>query len=416
MTRKVNVFVEIVAVLVLLLFAESCNKETVEPDQVDDEINCQCTASDDATVLQVGVDKPFKTIKAAAEAAGNNTVVEIDAGTYKGDVTVWTQDNLVIRSAGGEVILDADGKHVDGKGIWEMKGGKVCVEGITFINAKAPDQNGAGIRLSNGQLTVTGCRFLHNEMGILTNNEQSISLTVRNSEFGYGGYGDGYSHNMYVGHISMADISGCWFHHAANGHLIKSRAALSHIYCNLIADGNDADARASYEIDIPSGGQAVIAGNIIQKSPTPENPHVINFARESNTYYPVNRIFIAHNTVINNHNGSNDRLLGAPQSGVEIYILNNAIQENTKFDTSIPVTAEKGNIFYKSGELSADYYPVATVVENWKSRFEKNINSYLPQDLKAKSLSLTPSHQYIDPMNTQKLTGTPAIPGAIQTH
>ncbi|MDR2774753.1 MAG: hypothetical protein LBC19_08440 [Tannerella sp.] len=414
MRRKIKVFAGTLATFVLLLSTGSCNNETVGPEQAANDADCRCAASDDATVLKVGVDKPFKTIKAAAEAAGNNTVVEIDAGTYKGDVALWTQDSLVIRAVGGEVTLDADGKYVDGKGIWEIKGGKVCVEGITFINAKVPDQNGAGIRLASGQLTVTGCRFLHNEMGILTNNEQSISLTVRNSEFGYGGYGDGYSHNIYVGHIGSADISGCRFHHAANGHLIKSRAALSHIYCNLIADGNDADARASYEIDIPSGGQAVIVGNIIQKSPTPENPHVINFARESNTYYPVNRIFIAHNTIINSHNGSDDRLLGAPQSGVEIYILNNAIQENTKFDPYMPVTVEKGNIFYKPGELTADYYPAATVLENWKSRLEKNIDGYLPQDLKAKSLSLTPSHQYVGPMNTQELTGMPSIPGAVQ--
>ncbi|MDR2763578.1 MAG: hypothetical protein LBB90_00925 [Tannerella sp.] len=416
MNRKVNAFAGTLAAFVLLLSTGSCNKETVGTDRVANDTNCSCTASDDATVLQVGADKPFKTIKAAAEAAGNNTVVEIDAGTYRGDVALWTQDHLVIRAVGGEVILDADGKYVDGKGIWEMRGGKVCVEGITFINAKVPDQNGAGIRLASGQLTVIGCRFLHNEMGILTANEQSISLTVRNSEFGYGGYGDGYSHNLYVGHIGWTDISGCWFHHAANGHLIKSRAALSHIYCNLIADGNDADARASYEIDIPSGGQAVIVGNIIQKSPTPENIYVISFAKESSTHYPVNRIFIAHNTIINSHNGSNDRVLGAPQSGVEIYMLNNAIQENTKFDANIPMTAEKGNIFYKSGELTANGYPAATtVVETWKSRLEKNIDGYLPQDLKAKSLSLTPSHQYVDPMHTQELTGRPSIPGAVQT-
>jgi hypothetical protein len=385
-----------------------------EPEPVGRDADSSSSESDDATILQVGANKPFKTIKEAAEAAGDNTVVEIDAGVYKGDVAMWTQDNLVIRAVGGEVTLDANGEYVDGMGIWKIEGGNVRVEGITFINAKVPDRNGAGIRLVSGQLTVTGCRFLHNEMGILTANKQSISLTVRNSEFGYGGYGDGYSHNIYVGLIGRADISGCWFHHAADGHLIKSRAALSHIYCNLIADGNDAGARASYEIDIPSGGQAVIVGNIIQKSPTPENPHVISFAKESSAQYPVNQIFIAHNTIINSHNGSNDRVLGAPQSGVEIYILNNAIQENTKYDPSLPMTVEKGNIFYKPGELTTHYYPASTVVGNWKSRLEKNIDDYLPQDLKAKSLSLTPSHQYLVPMNTQELAGTPSIPGAVQ--
>ena len=398
----------------MLLFAVSCSENEVGSDRVDNEANCSCEANDGATVLQVGADKPFKTVKAAAEAAKNNTVVEIDAGTYKGDVALWRQDNLVIRAVGGAVTLDADGKYVDGKGIWEIRGGKVCVEGITFINAKVPDQNGAGIRLTSGDLTVINCRFLHNEMGILTANEQDIRLTVRNSEFGYGGYGNGFSHNIYVGHIGRVDISGCWFHHAARGHLIKSRAAISHIYCNLIADGNDADARASYSIDIPSGGQAVIVGNIIQKSPNSEQMYIMNFATESNTHYPVNRMFIAHNTVINNRNSSNNRVLNAPPSNVEIYILNNAIQENTSYNTAISMKAEKGNVFYKPNELTANRYPVATVIENWKSRLEKNIDSYLPQDLKAKSLSLVPSHQYDGSMNVKELTGTPSIPGAVQ--
>jgi hypothetical protein len=249
-------------------------------------------------------------------------------------------------------------------------------------------------------------------MGILTANTQDISLTIKNSEFGYGGKsGDGFSHNLYAGHIGNLDISGCWFHHADKGHLIKSRAAVSHIYCNLIADGNDAAAHASYEIDIPSGGQAVIVGNIIQKSATPDNPYVINFAKESATQYPVNRIFISHNTIINNHNAS-DKVLNAP-SGVEIYIFNNAISNNTIFDPYVTMKAEKGNVFYKPGELTAKYYPVATVAGAWKARLEGNIDAYLPQELKAKSLSLVPSHQYDDPMNIKKLTGTPSIPGAM---
>ena len=413
---KINVFTRTLTTLLLLICAGACNKEIVrtDKDKVGNDLDCFCTASDNATVLQVGANKPFKTVKAAAEAAGDNTVVEIDAGTYKGDVALWTQNNLVIRAVGGEVTLDADGKYVDGKGIWDIRGGKVCVEGITFINAKVPDRNGAGIRLTSGNLTVIGCRFLHNEMGILTANEQPISLTVRNSEFGYSGYGDGFSHNIYVGRIGMADISGCRFHHAAKGHLIKCRAAVSHIYCNLIADGNDAAAYASYEIDLPDGGQAVIVGNLIQKSPTPDNPNVISFAKESNTIYPVNRIFIAHNTIFNDYTGSNARLLSAPQSGVEIYMLNNAIQESAKFETSIPMTAEKGNVFFKPNELTAAHYPVSTVLETWKSRLEKNIDSYLPQDLRAKSLSLVPSHQYDGSMNIKELTGAPSIPGAVQ--
>ncbi|MDR2810960.1 MAG: hypothetical protein LBB84_10480 [Tannerellaceae bacterium] len=414
MNRKVKVFARTLVAFVWLFLAESCVKETVVEELEDNEGVIVPTVSEEAAMIQVGTNKPFKTIKEAAEAAGNNTIIAIDAGTYKGDVAEWTQDSLVIRAVGGEVILDADGKYVDGMGIWKINGGTVYVEGITFRNAKVPDGNGAGIRLVNGQLTVVGCRFLHNQMGILTSNFSSVSLTVRNSEFGYGGNGDGLSHNIYVGQNSRVDISGCWFHHGNIGHLIKSRAAISFIYCNLIADGNDANSLASYEIDIPSGGQAVIVGNIIQQSATTDNPHFISFAKEERNRYEQNRIFIAHNTFLNSHNGSDDYVLGAPTSGVEIYMLNNVIQDNAKFNASIPMDVEKGTVFYKPNELTADYLPASMVVENWKSKLEKDIDTYLPPELKDSALWLTPTHQYLAPMSTKKLTATPSLPGAVQ--
>jgi hypothetical protein len=411
MNINVNVFVKTLAAS-LLLAATSCSEDVPLSLNRENVVNCPCEAN--APVIKVGPNKPYKTISEAAQAAADGTIVEIDAGTYKGDVALWTQNNLVIRAAGGEVILDANGKSYGGKGIWEVNGGKMCVEGITFTNAKVPDQNGAGIRLTEGNLTVIKCRFLHNEMGVLTANTNTISFTAINSEFGYGGYGNGFSHNIYAGRIGSLYLTGCWFHHAAVGHLIKSRAAVSHIYCNLIADGADASSRASYEIDIPDGGQAVIVGNIIQKSATPDNPHVISFAKESSSIHPLNRIFIAHNTVINNHNGGNDYLLGAPSSGVEIYILNNAIQENAKLNASIPLAAEKGNVFYKPEEIAANHYPVAAALATWKSSLEKNIDAYLPQELRSRSISLVPSHQYSDPMSTKQLATAPSIIGAVQ--
>jgi hypothetical protein len=424
---KTNKLITFSAILFSLLFTFSC-VENVTTDQEDDtpavhtdddpaatDDDCACFAAAKATVLKVGANRQYKTLKEAASIAKNNTIIEIDAGTYKGDaaLALWTQDSLVIRASGGEVTLDADGKYIDGKGIWEIKGGTICVEGIAFINARVPDQNGAGIRLTDGRLTVVNCRFLYNEMGLLTGNFASTTLTVKNCEFGYSGYGDGISHNIYVGRIGSFYVSGSYFHHANIGHLIKSRAALSQIYYNMIADGNDAASKASYEIDIPDGGQAIIVGNLIQKSSTPENPHVINFARENSNYYPVNRIFICHNTIINNHNAT-DRVLGAPESATEKFILNNAISENTSFNPNIRLNADKGNVFFKPDEL-VNYYPSSvTVLDDWKSRMEKDLDRYLPQELKLKSISLVPRYQILPSRKVVPLDDTPSIPGAVQ--
>jgi hypothetical protein len=414
---KLNVLTRVFAVAFSLITIVACSKKNQEPETNEEELKCFCELDENATVLQVGANKTYKTVTEAAEAAGDNSIIEIDAGTYKGEVTlaIWRQNNLVIRAVGGEVTLDADGKYVDGKGIWDVRGGKVCVEGITFMNAKVPDQNGAGIRLTSGNLTVINCRFLHNEMGILTANDQPITMTVRNSEFGYSGYGNGFSHNIYIGHIGRVDISGCWFHHAKRGHLIKSRAAISHIYNNLVSDGTDDDARASYSIDIPSGGQAVIVGNIIQKSPNSEQMYVINFATESNNYYTNNQIFIAHNTIINDRNSSNNRLLNTPASNVEMYILNNAIQDNTHYNDYMSLNADKGNVVYQANELTSSYYPLVSLTESWEVNLEKDIDNYLPANLKDQGISLIPSYQYENLMKIKPLTSEPSMPGAMQT-
>ncbi|MDR1938454.1 MAG: hypothetical protein LBQ73_08160 [Tannerellaceae bacterium] len=411
---KITVSTKMLTAVFGWVFALSCIYETAVPDKGDDMDNgdaCLCSANDHAVVLQVGADKPFKTVKEAAAAAGNNTVIEIDAGTYRGDVVSWTQDSLVIRSSGGEVILDADGKNIKGVGIWEMNGGTVCVEGITFVNAKVADRNGAGIRLTKGNLTVVNCHFLRNETGILTANTNTITLTVKDCEFGYNGYGDGYSHNLYAGYIGSLYVSGSHFHHANVGHLLKSRAALNQIYYNLIADGNGAGSKASYEIDIPSGGQAVIVGNIIQKSSTPENPYVISFAKESSDHYPNNQIYLCYNTILGSRTAG-DRVLNAPLSVTGKYVLNNAILESITFDAGISLTAEKGNVFFKTEEILS-YYPVAAALESWKSQHEKGIDSHLPQSLKLESISLVPRYQYKPPLGITPLDGEPLIPGAV---
>jgi hypothetical protein len=371
----------------------------------------------EAVTLKVGKDKPFKTIREAAGAAGDNTVIEIDAGTYKGDVIDWRQNNVHIRAVGGDVVVDADGKSTGGGvGTWQMVGGRICVEGITFVNAKVQDKNGAGIRLTQGDLTVINCRFMYNECGILTANSGTIRLTVRNCEFGYNGIvnNDGYVHSLYAGLISRLIVTGCYFHHVRTGHLLKSRAALNVISYNMIADGKEADSRASYEIDIPSGGQAILVGNIIQKSSTPSNPHLVSFAMEHTDRYPKNEIYMSHNTFINYHNAAGDRVLNAPAS-VTKKAYNNLISENTRFDPARPLTDEDGNVSFKENELTGNYAPSTAVRENWAKLLAPDIDRNLPADLKSMGLSLVPACEYRHPMRVAALTGTVAVSGAIQT-
>ena len=400
-------------VFILLLITFACDKEGVEPDFDDDD---HIFIPDATTpVLKVGNNKEFTSIAAAAAAATDSCIVEIDAGTYSGDVTLWKQNCVIIRSAGGEVILDAAGKYWDGKGIWEINGGIFIVEGITFKNCKVPDRNGAGIRLSKGFLTVKNCKFMYNEMGILTTNDGISTLNVQNCEFAYNFSSShlGYTHNIYVGEMAKFSVSGSWFHHASHGHLIKTRAALSIIRYNLISDGNDEQSQASYEIDFASGGIGVVVGNIIQQSKNTQNAVFISYCREGRVPWTENELYVSHNTIINNRT-TTDPVIEAPES-LRKYVgaFNNVMSKNTRFNMNI-MDIEAGNIQFEEGDLTTDYAPTKQSADTWLNKIDRNADSHLSKKLKDMGISLIPTAEYVHPMKIQSLEKAPTIPGAYQ--
>ncbi|MDR1200896.1 MAG: hypothetical protein LBL58_04580 [Tannerellaceae bacterium] len=366
-------------------------------------------------VLQVGPTREFTTIRQAAGAAGDSTLIEVDAGTYKGDAvtTVWEQDELYIRAVGGEVILDANGKAQAGKGIWEIAGGNIKVEGFTFINARVSDKNGAGIRFNKGRLTVDNCKFLHSECGILTANSGG-TLIVHHTEFGYLGYGDGRSHNLYVGQIDTFLMTGSYSHHANNGHLVKCRARFGLLAYNRITNENDDSYNASYEVDLPDGGTHILVGNIIQQSEKSPNTSIIAF-NEENGHWNENALYLSHNTILNSKATSSPLFVPAsrlPASGV--VMVNNLFSENIQNLAANFLSVDKGNLTYKKSDLNADYLPSARLSESTKDKLEPDIDNYLPNKLTSAGFSLIPASEYHHPCRSIPLTAPPAIAGASQ--
>ena len=366
------------------------------------------------SVIKVGKDKEYKTIAAAAAVAKDSVLIEIDAGLYAGDVAYWAQNELYIRAVGGEVVLDANGKSFGGKGIWEINGGRIKVEGLTFQNAKVPDQNGAGIRLTRGNLIIDKCRFLHNEMGILTGNAGG-TLTIHNSEFGYGGYGNGYSHNLYVGTIDKVVVTGSYFHHARQGHLLKSRAKLSIVQYCRITDGNDERSEASYELDFPSGGINIVVGNIIQQSVRSPNTAIIDFAGESNNTWTDNVLYLSHNTIVNSKTTNNPLILPTSKTPASsIVMVNNLIANNITLPSSQLLRVETGNERFNKDEINANYVPTTMLYNKLLNKIATDINKYLTSDLLAQDISLIPTKEYTHPCSDKNLPSPPKIPGAIQ--
>jgi len=55
--------------------------------------------------------------------------------------------------------------------------------------------------------SITRCTLTDNENGILTSGDKDAELLIENSEFGNNGFGDGLSHNLYVG-VCLTDETG----------------------------------------------------------------------------------------------------------------------------------------------------------------------------------------------------------------
>ena len=253
----------------------------------------------------------------AAAAVRDGDTVEIDAGVYDGEAASWKADNLVLRGASAFARLNAPASIPNGKAIWVIGGRNTTVENIEFANASVADKNGAGIRQEGDGLTVRHCYFHDNENGILGGGGAGSQVVIEYSEFARNGQGDGYSHNLYISNIASLTFRFCNTHHAEVGHNLKSRANLNFILYNRIIDS--ADGTASYEVDIPDGGEAYLIGNVIQQGPNSDNATIVSYGEESNKN-SGRGLYVVNNTFINDH--SKGTFVSA-RSGITARLANN---------------------------------------------------------------------------------------------
>ncbi len=273
-----------------------------DPDATDpvDPVDPSKTACDRATgpVLEVGPDKTYKTISAAAAASKDGDVIKIAAGEYRGDVAYWGKNNLTICGEGGRARLFADGKHSGGKATWVVGGSNIVIDSIEFHKSVVPDKNGAGIRVEHktGDLRIINCGFYDNQNGILTT-AGPITLTVERSEFARNSDNlkAGQAHNIYVGGIDKVTVSASYFHEAKYGHNFKSRAKVSIIENSYLMDGPT--GAASYVTDFPNGGKVILRGNMLHEGPQSENRTAIAYGQEGKKH-DENSLEMTHNTVV----------------------------------------------------------------------------------------------------------------------
>jgi len=333
-------------------------------------------------------------------------VIKITAGNYSGDVATWSASNLTICGIGGRARLFANGKNAQGKAIWVVAGSNITIDSIEFHDATVPDQNGAGIRAEHGGfLAIRNSGFFDNENGIL-GADGTATVSIDHSEFARNGFGDGFTHNIYIGQAAKLTVTNSFFHEAKIGHNLKSRAKETHIENSYFMDGPN--GTSSYLADFPNGGLVYLRGNLFQKGPKADNSTAIAYAAEGSAW-SVNTLEMVHNTVVITRSGG--AFLSAP-SGTQSVKLTANLFAGTGSPTLMTGGFASGNIVQSNNFTStASNVPGADNVTT---------PSFWPNTglLALIGLSLIPDAGYVNdspqPFTLRAVSGSSRVVGALQ--
>ena len=354
-------------------------------------------------VLKVGPRQALKSLAAAARQARDGSLIEVDAGDYVADVAAWPQQGLTLRAVGGRVRVIAAGAHAQGKGLFVTSGRGQRIKGFDFIGCTVPDGNGAGIRVEAGTLALVDCGFRDNENGVLTANHEAIELDIVDCDFGAIALRRGLTHNLYVGAIKRLAVTGSYFHHGLLGHLLKSRAAVNHILCNRLSD--EIGGRASYELEFPNGGVAVVMGNLIMQSSTSENPHVVSFGVEG-AKWPRQALYLVHNTLVDQQPSGGIWLRVTPPQA-DVMVANNLL-------VGTPRLATDGH-WARRANFAADWDEfVRAAREDFRLKPGSALRGKAQDMGEAEGVRLSPGREYRHPRGTAALAGPARHPGAFQ--
>jgi prepilin-type processing-associated H-X9-DG protein len=246
--------------------------------------------------LPVGPTRALHTPSAAAAVAKDGDRIAIDPGTYD-DCAVWRQNRLLIEGVGGQPRIQ--GKVCQDQALWLIRGNRIEIANVAFADAHASPNNGAGIKFTGRDLTVRNSLFIHNENGILVGPEPKSHIRVADSMFRDNGKcAPVCAHGIYIGHVASATVTNSRFERQMAGHHIKSRALATELVGNRIEDG--LDGTASFSVDLPNGGTAIIRGNYFQKGPKSQNRLTFISIGEEGATNPSRGIAIVQNSFLCN--------------------------------------------------------------------------------------------------------------------
>ena len=258
-----------------------------------------------APVLQVGTGKAYATVSDAYADSVDGSVIECDAGIYANE-SITILHSLTIRGVGGRChfkwgtgdwTTNAGNLIPNGQAIIRAipgASGSVTLENLEFSGARVTDQNGAGLRWTNGDITVRGSYFHNNEEGILGGPNGTNTALIENNFLDQNGYCDTFcNHNIYISNPAGRLIFR--FNKSTNvtdGHALKSRALINEVYSNFFSTRT---GNGSLESEFPNGGTVYYIGNVIEQGASSSNSTMLSFGAEGQTN-PTQELYVVNNT------------------------------------------------------------------------------------------------------------------------
>jgi hypothetical protein len=266
----------------------------------------------------------FGRLQEAVDAIGEREgTILIAPGRYR-DCAVQTAGQVAfVAQQPGTAIFD--GGTCEGKATLVLRGRGARVEGLTFQNIKVPDQNGAGIRLENGNLHVLETMFRNSEQGILTGSDLKSEIIVERSTFsGLGGCPEGgsCSHSLYIGNYGKLSVIRSRFERGTGGHYVKSRTPIVEVVDSSFDDS--AGKATNYMIDLSNGGSGTIARNTFVQGRDKENYSALIMIAAEGVWHP-SKLTVTGNDVSMAPGVSRKTSFVADASGDAIRIENNRI-------------------------------------------------------------------------------------------
>jgi hypothetical protein len=220
------------------------------------------------TVVETG--QSYASLADAVQAIGEGDgTIMIAPGRYTECAVQESGRIAFVAQTRGTAIFD--GGICEGKATLVLRGRASHVEGLVFTHLRVDDGNGAGIRMEQGDLTVSYTRFDDSQCGILSANDPNSSITIDHSTFSrLGKHPDGNgAHALYIGGYGSLTVTNSRFERGTGGHYLKSRAPRITVTGTSFDDSQGRDT--NYMIDLPEGAVGRIAGNTFVQGTGKEN-------------------------------------------------------------------------------------------------------------------------------------------------